>query len=51
MWKKIVIEETARKKNGTIDDKSSIKIKGAKPEAVKVEKVRTNSAKTSQNFW
>ncbi|KAJ6407656.1 hypothetical protein OIU84_011028 [Salix udensis] len=39
MWKKIVIDET-RKKNGSIDSKSSVKAEVSKSETVKVEKLQ-----------
>ena len=50
VWKKIVIEETVRKKNGTIDYKSSIKTERAQREAMQVAKVRTNLAKLQNAF-
>ncbi|CAK7343538.1 unnamed protein product [Dovyalis caffra] len=43
MWKKIVIEETMRKKNGSIDGKSSLKAEVSKSETVKVEKLQNTS--------
>ncbi|EEF33688.1 transcription elongation factor TFIIS [Ricinus communis] len=43
MWKKIVIDETTRKKNGTVDNKSSVKAEVSKVETIKVEKVQKAS--------
>ncbi|WCJ27855.1 Transcription elongation factor TFIIS [Euphorbia peplus] len=40
LWKKIVIDETTKKKNGTIENKSSVKAEISKVETVKVEKVQ-----------
>ncbi|KAJ9185551.1 hypothetical protein P3X46_005173 [Hevea brasiliensis] len=40
IWKKIVIDETTRKKNGAIDNKSSGKAEVSKVETVKVEKIQ-----------
>ncbi|XP_065853079.1 transcription elongation factor TFIIS [Euphorbia lathyris] len=40
VWKKIVIDETTRKKNGAVENKSSVKPEFSKVETVKVEKVQ-----------
>lgn len=43
LWKKIIIDETTRKKNGTVDNTSSVKAEASKVETVKVEKVQKAS--------
>jgi len=42
-WKKVVVEETTKKKNGTVDNRSSTKAEAVKAESVKVEKVEKGS--------
>ncbi|KAJ8898897.1 hypothetical protein K2173_008206 [Erythroxylum novogranatense] len=44
MWKKIVIDETARKKNGVVNDKNSAKAEVSNEETVKVGKLQKSSS-------
>lgn len=43
IWKRIVIDETTRKKNGVVDNKSSGKAEVSKVETIKVEKIQKSS--------
>ncbi|KAJ8753891.1 hypothetical protein K2173_000145 [Erythroxylum novogranatense] len=44
IWKKIVIDETTKKKNGIVDHKSSVKAEVSNGETVKVEKLQKSSS-------
>lgn len=44
IWKKVVIEETTRKKNGAVDNKSSGKAEISMGETVNIEKAQKAGA-------